>query len=72
VSSTEVIQRVGAPVLQVELLTASTNNPDPSVGEECRKANLDTVVGEDSRSLDLYVARILPEAVAVMWEVHRL
>jgi hypothetical protein len=33
------------------LVTAST--PDLSVREECWKADLDTTVGEDARSLDL-------------------
>jgi hypothetical protein len=58
----------------VELPTAlaMTSNPDPSVGEECQKSNLNMVVGEDARSLDLWVARILPEAVSATWKVHRL
>jgi hypothetical protein len=53
--STEVIQRVVSPALQVELPTASmmASTPDLPVGEECRKADLDTTVGEDVRSLDL-------------------
>jgi hypothetical protein len=29
-------------------------------------------MGEDARSLDLKVARILPEVVAARWEVHQL
>jgi hypothetical protein len=29
-------------------------------------------VGEDTNSLDLKAARILPEAVAATWEMHRL
>jgi hypothetical protein len=55
VSSTDAIQRVAAPTLQVELPTAlvMTSTPDPSMGEECRKANLDMVVGEDAITLDL-------------------
>jgi hypothetical protein len=55
VSSPEVIQRVVTPSLQVELPTASAtaSTPDPSVGEECWKVDLDTAVGEDARSLDL-------------------
>jgi hypothetical protein len=54
VSSTEAIQRAVAPALQVELPTASTmaSTPDPSMGEECQKADLDMVVWEDARSLD--------------------
>jgi hypothetical protein len=65
---------VAAPILQMELPTASTmaSNPDPSVGEECQKADLDTTVGENTRNLDLMVARILPEAMAATWEVPRL
>jgi hypothetical protein len=39
--------------------------PNPSVGEECQKAELDTVVEEDVISLDLSAARILPEVMAV-------
>jgi hypothetical protein len=59
VSSTEAIQRAVALALQVELPTASvtTSNPDPSVEEECRKADLDTGVGR------------MAEAT---WEVHLL
>jgi hypothetical protein len=45
---------------------------DPSVREECRKADLDTTMGEDAKSLDLKAARILMEAVAATWDVHRL
>jgi hypothetical protein len=55
VSSTEAIQRVASPALQVELATASvtTSNPDLSMGEECQNADLDAAVGEDTSSLDL-------------------
>jgi hypothetical protein len=55
VSTTEAIQRAMMPALQVELPTVSAmaSNPDASVGELCRKANLDTAVWEDTRSLDL-------------------
>jgi hypothetical protein len=62
------------PALWVELPTASVmaSNLDPSVGEVCRKADLDMVVGEDARSMNLSVDRILSEAVAATWEVHRL
>jgi hypothetical protein len=48
------------------------SNPNPSMGEECRKADLDTAVGEDARSMDLKAAKILSEVVAAMWEVQRL
>jgi hypothetical protein len=50
--------------------TPSTRNP--SLGDECQKVDLDTAVGEDARSLDLKAARILTEAMAATWEVHRL
>jgi hypothetical protein len=42
------------PALQVELpmASATTSTPDPSVGEEWQKADLDTAVGEDARNLD--------------------
>jgi hypothetical protein len=53
VYSTEVIQRVVVPALQLELPMTVASNPDPSVGKECRKADLDTTVGEDVRCLDL-------------------
>jgi hypothetical protein len=64
----------GAPTLQVEIPTvsATTSTRDPSVGEECHKAALNTVVGADTRSVDLKAARILPEVVAATWEVHQL
>jgi hypothetical protein len=47
VSSTEAIQRVTMPALQVELPTASAtaSTPDPSVGEECQKVDLDMAMG---------------------------
>jgi hypothetical protein len=45
------------------MASVMARNPDLSVGEECQKADQDTAVGEDARSLDLYAARILPEAV---------
>jgi hypothetical protein len=35
-------------------------------------ADLDTAVGADAGSLDPKMTRILSEAVAGMWEVHRL
>jgi hypothetical protein len=58
------------PALQVELPTTSaTSNLDPSVGEECQKADLDMAVGENARSLDPKVARILLEVAATTWEV---
>jgi hypothetical protein len=49
-----------------------TSNPDSAVGEECQMVDLDTTVGEGARSLDLKAARILSEAVASKWKVHRL
>jgi hypothetical protein len=74
VSFTEVFQRVAAPAFQVELPTASVtvSNPDPAVGEECQKADLDMAVGEGARNLDLKAVRILPEAVVATWKVHQL
>jgi hypothetical protein len=55
VSSTEVIQREVVPALQVDLpmMSATASNPNLYVGEDCRKAELDTGVGEDASSLDL-------------------
>jgi hypothetical protein len=49
-----------------------TSNSGPSIREECRKADLDTAVGEDARSLDLKAVRILLGAVAATWKVHQL
>jgi hypothetical protein len=48
------------------------SNPDPSMGEECRKVDLDTALGEDARSMDLKATKILSEVVAATWEVQRL
>jgi hypothetical protein len=47
VSSTEAIGRAAASALQVDLpmVSATASNPDPTVGEECQKTNLDTAVG---------------------------
>jgi hypothetical protein len=60
------------PALQVEIPMASVmaSTPDPYVGEDCQKADLDMAVGENARSLDLKAAIILMEAVAATWEVH--
>jgi hypothetical protein len=72
------IQRAAPPALQVEIPTASAlalvsaSTPDPSMGQECLQADLDTVVGADASSLDPKVARIMSEAVVATWEVHRL
>jgi hypothetical protein len=51
----EVIQRAATHALQVDIPMASTtaSTRDPSVGEDCQKAGLDTTVGVDARSLDL-------------------
>jgi hypothetical protein len=54
------------------MASASSNTLDPSVVVEYLQSNLDTVVGVDVSSLDPKVARILPEAMAATWEVHRL
>jgi hypothetical protein len=54
------------------MASASSNTLDPSVVVECLQSNLDTVVGVDVSSLDPKVARILSEAMAATWEVHRL
>jgi hypothetical protein len=66
-------QRAAAPTLQVELPMASAmaSNPDLAVGEECQKADLDTVMWEGARRLDLKAATIMPEAVAATRKVHR-
>jgi hypothetical protein len=67
-SSTEVFQMAVTLALQVKLpiVSATASNPDPAVREECRKADLDTAVGEGTRSLNLKAVRILPEAVTAM------
>jgi hypothetical protein len=86
-SSTEAIQRVAAPALQVEIPTLAAVlalqveipmavtvaiSPDLSMGEEGLKADLDTTVGVDTSSLDPKADRILLEAVVATWEVHQL
>jgi hypothetical protein len=55
VSSTEAIRRAAAPALPVELpmVSATASTPNPSVGEECWMADLDTTMGEDAKSLNL-------------------
>jgi hypothetical protein len=74
VSSTEAFQRAATPSLQVELpmAMATASNPDLAVEEECRKTDIDTAVGEGTRRMDLKAAKILLEAVATTWKVHRL
>jgi hypothetical protein len=72
-SSTEAIQRAAVSALQVEIpMAAAASSPDPSVGKEGLQTDLDMAVGADHSSLDPKAARILPEAVATTWEVHRL
>jgi hypothetical protein len=51
---------------------AITSNPDPTVREECQMADLDTTMGEGTRSLDMKAAIILPDVVVSMWKVHQL
>jgi hypothetical protein len=58
--------------VEIPTTPAVTSSPDPSVGEEGLQADLDTTVGADASSLDPKAARILPEVVAAMWEVHQL
>jgi hypothetical protein len=53
------------------MASAMASNPDLAVGEECQKADLDTVMGEGARRLDLKAATIMPEAVAATRKVHR-
>jgi hypothetical protein len=74
VSSTEAIQRVVVPTLQVEIpmMSVMASTPDLSMGEECVQADQDTSVGDDARRLDLKAARILPKVVAATWEVQQL
>jgi hypothetical protein len=59
---------VAADALLVEIPTAaasaSSPNPDPSVGDSGLQADLDTTVGVDARSVDLNAVRILSEVVA--------
>jgi hypothetical protein len=50
----------------------TASSPDLAVGEECWKTDLDTTVGEGSRSLDCVADRSLLEAVAVAWKIHWL
>jgi hypothetical protein len=53
-------------------VSVSASTPGPSVGEEGLQADLDTAVGADASSMDLKVAKILPEVVVATWEVHLL
>jgi hypothetical protein len=68
------MERAAVPTLLVEIPTTSvfTSSPNPSVGEECLPADLDTAVGADASSLDSKAARILPEVLPATWEVHHL
>jgi hypothetical protein len=68
------IQRTVMPALQVEIPTmaVSASSPDPSMGEEGLQVGLDMIVGSDISRVDPKAVRILPEAVAATWEVHRL
>jgi hypothetical protein len=58
----------------VELATASAtaSNPDPVVGEDCWKTDLDTAMGEGAKSLDRVAAKSLPTVVVATWKVQRL
>jgi hypothetical protein len=46
------------------MASATANNPDPTVGEECWKTDLDMTVGEGTKSLDSVAATSQPEVVA--------
>jgi hypothetical protein len=52
--------------VKLPIVSATASNPDPTVREECRKADLDTAAGEGTRSLNLKAVRILSEAVTAM------
>jgi hypothetical protein len=54
------------------VVAAAAGNPNIAVGEDCQKDDLDTAMGKGARRLDLKAARILSEAVAATWKVHRL
>jgi hypothetical protein len=73
-SSTEAIQRVAVPALQLEIPTATAvaSSPDPYLGEEGLQADLDIAIGADASSLDPKAVKILPEAVSATREVHQL
>jgi hypothetical protein len=51
------------------MASVATSNPDPVVGEECWKTDLEVAV---ARSLHLVVARIQQEVVVATWKVDRL
>jgi hypothetical protein len=75
VTSTEVSQRVAVHALLVEIPTAVVvvaNSLDPSMGEGGLQADLDMTSWTEAKSLEPKVARILLEAVAATWEVHRV
>jgi hypothetical protein len=61
----EIPTAVAAPALQVEISTSAAE-------ASSLQADLDMAVEPDARSLDSKAARILPEAVAATWVVHRL
>jgi hypothetical protein len=67
VTSMEASQRVAAHALKVEIpmVVAAANSPNPSMGEGGLQAVLDTVARADAKSLD-------PKAVVATWEVHRV
>jgi hypothetical protein len=74
VTLTEARQRASAHALLVEIPTAAAvaSSPDPSVEEGGLQAVLDMAARANARSLDPKAARILLEAVAATWEVHRV
>jgi hypothetical protein len=47
---------VPTPQVEIPIASVMANTLNPSMGEECRKADLDTTLGEDARSRDLKVA----------------
>jgi hypothetical protein len=58
--------------MEIPTTAVLASSPGLFVWEEGLQAHLDTTVGADVSSLGPKAARIMPEAVAAMWEVHRL
>jgi hypothetical protein len=78
VAPTEAIQRAVALALQVEIPAMAVvpalqvEIPMVAVAASSLQDDQDTAIWADTRSLNPKAARILQEAMAATWEVHRL
>jgi hypothetical protein len=73
VTSAEASQRAVTHAPQVEIPTVVAGKGGlQAMGEGGLQVVLDTAARADAKSMDPNTARMLPKAVAAMWEMHRV